>query len=85
MPHLHLPSKGASACMDVAPRIVLEPTYGLAAFGTTEREAHIAAAMYVRDMEIIMRASAHGCYRSAPPAALAQAEYEYGGYASATP
>ncbi|HTE13735.1 MAG TPA: hypothetical protein VK642_01530, partial [Burkholderiales bacterium] len=77
----HLGEK-ASALIDAAPRIVLDPQLGLCAFGKTAREACIAAEMYRHDIAIISRASAHGRYRSAPPAAIAQAEFEYGGYAA---
>lgn len=72
----------ASALMDAAPRIVLDPAIGLCAFGDTARTAQIAAEMYQHDMAIIARASRHGRYRSASAAAIAQAEFEYGGYAA---
>lgn len=74
--------KPASALMDAAPRIVLDPDVGVIAFGTTAREAQMALEMYQHDIAIITRASAHGRYRSAPPEAIAMAEFEYGGYAA---
>lgn len=73
--------KDASALIDAAPRIMLDPEFGLVAFGKDERTAQIAAEMYCHDINVITRASAHGTYRSAPPDAIAQAEFEYGGYA----
>ena len=73
--------KQAGALIDAAPRIVLDAEFGMIAFGRDAREAQIAARMYQHDIAIITRASAHGRYRSAPPAAIAQAEFEYGGYA----
>jgi rhamnose utilization protein RhaD (predicted bifunctional aldolase and dehydrogenase) len=73
--------KAASAMIDAAPRIVLDPAFGLCAFGKASRDAEAAAEMFRHDMTIITRASAHGRYRSAPLAAIAQAEFEYGGYA----
>ncbi len=72
----------ASALIDAAPRIVLDPQFGLCAFGSSARSAQIAAEMYQHDIAVITRASAHGRYRCAPPAAIAQAEFEYGGYAA---
>jgi rhamnose utilization protein RhaD (predicted bifunctional aldolase and dehydrogenase) len=75
----------ASARMDAAPRILLDPQWGLCAFGRTAHEARLAADMYRHDIDIISRASAHGSYRAAPPAAIAQAEYEYGGFALPAP
>ena len=74
--------KEASAWIDAAPRIMLDAEFGLCAFGATARDARIAAEMYQHDIAIITRASAHGRYRSAPPEAIAQAEFEYGGYAT---
>jgi rhamnose utilization protein RhaD (predicted bifunctional aldolase and dehydrogenase) len=80
--------KAASALIDAAPRIVLDPDVGVCAFGATERDAQIALEMYRHDINIITRASAHGAqgthgrYRSAPPAAIALAEFDYGGYAA---
>ncbi len=75
----------ASALIDAAPRIALDAEFGLCAFGTSARSAQIAAEMYQHDIAVITRASAHGRYRSAPPAAIAQAEFEYGGYAARSP
>ncbi len=74
--------KAASALMDAAPRIMLAPEVGMCAFGTTVHDARIAAEMFRHDMTIITRASAHGRYRSAPPAAMALAEFEYGGFSA---
>lgn len=75
----------ASALIDAAPRVVLDAQFGLCAFGTSARNAQIAAEMYQHDIAVITRASAHSCYRSAPLAASAQAEFEYGGYAARLP
>lgn len=74
--------KAASASMDVAPRILLDPGIGVCAFGSNERTAQMALDMYQHDIAVIMRATAHGRYRSAPPAAIARAEFEYGGHAA---
>lgn len=74
--------QAASALIDVAPRIMLDAEFGVCAFGKTARDARIAAEMYQHDVTIITRASAHGRYRAAPPVAMAQAEFEYGGYAA---
>jgi len=71
--------KAAAADMDGAPRIVLDPEFGMCAFGADEKDAARTAEIYQHDIEIISRASAHGVYRSAPEAAVALAELEYGG------
>jgi rhamnose utilization protein RhaD (predicted bifunctional aldolase and dehydrogenase) len=66
--------------LDVAPRIVLDPVFGLCAFGVNDHYAGIAAEIYLHDIAIISRASAHGCYRSASAEDIARAELEYGGF-----
>ncbi len=74
--------RAASALIDAAPRIVLDAQTGVIAFGATPRHAQIAAEMYEHDIAVITRVSAHGRYRSAPAHAMAQAEFEYGGFAA---
>ncbi len=72
----------ASALMDAAPRILIDTQFGVCAFGATARIAQMAAEMYQHDIAVITRACAHGRYRSAPLAYIAQAEFEYGGHAA---
>jgi rhamnose utilization protein RhaD (predicted bifunctional aldolase and dehydrogenase) len=74
--------KQASALIDAAPRVMLDAEFGVCAFGKTEYDAQIAAEMYQHDIAIITRASAHGRYCCASPLAIAQAEFEYGGFAA---
>lgn len=66
--------------IDAAPRIALDPAFGLCAFGVNDRYAAIAAEIYQHDIAIITRASAHGCYRAASAQDIARAELEYGGF-----
>jgi rhamnose utilization protein RhaD (predicted bifunctional aldolase and dehydrogenase) len=66
--------------LDMAPRIVLDPAFGLCAFGVNDHYAAIAAEIYLHDIAIISRASAHGRYRSASAEDIARAELEYGGF-----
>ena len=73
--------KAASALIDAAPRIVLDAEFGACAFGKNEHDVRIAAEMYQHDIAIITRATVHGRYRCAPLVAIAQAEFEYGGFA----
>lgn len=70
----------AGGRVDSAPRIVLDADFGLCALGVNAEYAKVAAECYQHDIEIILRASAHDVYRSAPEAAIAQAELEYGGF-----
>jgi rhamnose utilization protein RhaD (predicted bifunctional aldolase and dehydrogenase) len=74
-------SLGAAAhALDPAPRVVLDPAFGMCALGVNEKYARIAAECYRHDMQTILRASAHDRYRAAPEVAIAQAELEYGGF-----
>lgn len=66
--------------IDAAPRIALDPAFGLCAFGVNDRYAEIAAEIYLHDIAIITRASAHGRYRAASARDIARAEHEYGGF-----
>ena len=66
--------------IDAAPRIALDPSFGLCAFGVNAHYAAVAAEIYLHDIAIISRASAHGCYRSASAEDIARAELEYGGF-----
>jgi rhamnose utilization protein RhaD (predicted bifunctional aldolase and dehydrogenase) len=66
--------------IDAAPRIALDPSFGLCAFGVNAHYAAVAAEIYLHDIAIISRASAHGCYRSASAEDITRAELEYGGF-----
>ena len=71
---------GTGHHIDAAPRIALSPEFGLCAFGINEHYAAVAAEIYLDDIDIITRASAHGTYRSAGEEDTARAELEYGGF-----
>ena len=70
----------ADGRIDAAPRIALSPAFGLCAFGVDAHHAAVAAEIYVHDIDIITRASAHGTYRSAAEQDIARAELAYGGF-----
>jgi rhamnose utilization protein RhaD (predicted bifunctional aldolase and dehydrogenase) len=69
-----------AGALDAAPRIVVDPAFGVCALGVNQKYARVAAECYRHDMETILRASAHDRYRAAPEEAIAQAELEYGGF-----
>jgi rhamnose utilization protein RhaD (predicted bifunctional aldolase and dehydrogenase) len=72
---------GADAArIDAAPRIVLDPRFGLCAFGVNAHYAAVAAEVFRHDIDILSRASAHGEYRAATAHDIARAELEYGGF-----
>lgn len=70
----------AARGIDAAPRIALDPSFGLCTFGVNAHYASVAAEIYLHDIGIISRASAHGDYRSASAEDIARAELEYGGF-----
>lgn len=70
----------AAAGMDATPRIAISPDTGCVALGVTPQYAAIAAEVFLHDIAIMTRASAHGRYRAATAADMARAELEYGGF-----
>ena len=70
---------GAEA-LDCAPRVVLDAAFGLVAFGVTKRHADIAAAVFVHDAAIMVRAAALGGYATIGAGLMRSAELEYAGF-----
>ena len=65
---------------DTAPRIVLDPEWGLISAGITAFYADAAAEIYRHSMKIQSRAEALEAYASLPPREVLAAEIEYGGF-----
>ncbi|GAO35947.1 Short chain dehydrogenase [Sulfuricella sp. T08] len=65
---------------DAAPRIVLDPEWGLISAGITASYADAAAEIYRHSMKIQSRAEALEAYASLPPRDVLAAEIEYGGF-----
>lgn len=65
---------------DPAPRIVLDPEWGLIAAGVNAFHADAAAEIYRHSMKIQARAEALEEYVSLPPREVLAAEIEYGGF-----
>ena len=70
----------AGRSIDAAPRIILDPRFGLCALGVNDHYAGIAAEIYRHDIDIITRACGHGEYCAAGENDIARAELEYGGF-----
>ncbi len=70
-------AQGAPALrmLDPAPRIVLDPEFGMCALGRSAREAAVAAEIYRHTMTIIRRATALGGYQALPAADIFAVEY----------
>lgn len=65
---------------DTAPRIGLDPEWGLISAGITAFYADAAAEIYRHSMKIQSRAEALEAYASLPPREVLAAEIEYGGF-----
>ena len=65
---------------DAAPRIVLDPEWGLISAGITAFYADAAGEIYRHSMKIQSRAEALDAYASLPPREVLAAEIEYGGF-----
>ena len=72
----HAPqSKETKSMLDPAPRLVLDPEFGLAAAGRSAKDAAIVAELYRHSMQVMQRAQALGGYRALPARALFEVEY----------
>lgn len=70
----------ADALPDPAPRVLLDPAFGMIALSVDGRHARMTARVYAHDIAIITRANAHDRYRSLPADAVMAAEVHYGGF-----
>jgi rhamnose utilization protein RhaD (predicted bifunctional aldolase and dehydrogenase)/NAD(P)-dependent dehydrogenase (short-subunit alcohol dehydrogenase family) len=61
--------------LDPAPRVVLDPRFGLAAAGATAKDVAIVAELYDHTIDVILRAEALGGWRALPEADLFEVEY----------
>ena len=68
---------------DAAPRIAIDPEWGLVSAGITAFYADAAAEVYLHSMKIQSRAEALEAYASLPPREVLAAEIEYGGFEQA--
>jgi NAD(P)-dependent dehydrogenase (short-subunit alcohol dehydrogenase family) len=72
----HAPyAKEPKTMLDPAPRVVLDPGFGLAAAGRTAKDAVIVAELYRHSMQVMQRAQLLGGYCALPPRELFEVEY----------
>ena len=72
----HAPSaKEPKTMLDPAPRMVLDPDFGLAAAGRSAKDAAIVAELYQHNMQVMQQAQALGGYRALPAGDLFEVEY----------
>ncbi len=61
--------------LDPAPRVVLDPEFGLCAIGRSAKDAWIVAEIYDHTIDVILRATALGGYRALPAKDIFDVEY----------
>jgi rhamnose utilization protein RhaD (predicted bifunctional aldolase and dehydrogenase)/NAD(P)-dependent dehydrogenase (short-subunit alcohol dehydrogenase family) len=61
--------------LDPAPRVVLDPAFGVACVGRTVRDAHIVHDLYDHTIDVILAATELGGYRALSEAELFEVEY----------
>ncbi len=68
-------AKEPKKMLDAAPRVVLDPEFGLACVGRTARDARIVHDLYSHTIDVILRAQALGGYRALPERDIFDVEY----------
>jgi len=68
-------AKQSKTMLDPAPRMALDPDFGLAAFGRTAKEVGIVEDLYEHTVEVILRAEALGGWRALPDRDTFDVEY----------
>ena len=72
----HAPqAKEPKTMLDPAPRMVLDPEFGLAAVGRSAKDAAIVAELYRHSMQVMQRSQALGGYCALPQRDLFEVEY----------
>jgi len=72
----HAPlAKEPKTMLDPAPRMVLDPQFGLAAAGRTAKDAAIVEELYRHSMQVMQRSQALGGYHALPARELFEVEY----------
>ncbi len=74
------PDAARDALPDPAPRIILDPAFGLVAASVDAHHARMTAEVFRHDIRIVSRATAHDRYVALPPEAILLAEIHYGGF-----
>jgi len=68
-------AKEPKTILDPAPRVILDPAFGLAAAGRTAKDAAIVAEIYDHTMDVILRAEALGGFDALPSKDIFDVEY----------
>ena len=68
-------TKDEKAILDAAPRLILDPEFGMCTVGRSARDAAIVADIYRHTIDIILSAEALGGYRALPARDIFDVEY----------
>jgi rhamnose utilization protein RhaD (predicted bifunctional aldolase and dehydrogenase)/NAD(P)-dependent dehydrogenase (short-subunit alcohol dehydrogenase family) len=68
-------AKEPKTMLDPAPRVALDPQFGLAAFGRTAKDVGIAEDLYAHTIDIILRAEALGGWQALDDLHIFESEY----------
>jgi len=68
-------AKAPKTMLDPAPRIVLDPDFGLGCIGRSAKDARIVRDIYSHTLDVILRATALGGYRALPERDIFDVEY----------
>ena len=68
-------SKVRKKMLDAAPRVLLDPEFGMCAIGRSARDAAINAELYEHTIDVILRSEALGGYRALPHRDIFDVEY----------
>jgi rhamnose utilization protein RhaD (predicted bifunctional aldolase and dehydrogenase)/NAD(P)-dependent dehydrogenase (short-subunit alcohol dehydrogenase family) len=72
----HAPAaKQPKTMLDPAPRVILDPQFGLACAGRSAKDARIVRDIYSHTIDVILRATALGGYRALPERDIFDVEY----------
>jgi rhamnose utilization protein RhaD (predicted bifunctional aldolase and dehydrogenase)/NAD(P)-dependent dehydrogenase (short-subunit alcohol dehydrogenase family) len=72
----HAPrAKEPKTILDPAPRVVLDPVFGLAAAGRTAKDAAIVTEIYDHTIDVVLRAEALGGFQALPSKDIFDVEY----------
>ena len=72
----HAPAaKSPKTPLDPAPRVILDPAFGLGCVGRSARDARIVHDIYDHTIDVILRATALGGYRALPERDIFDVEY----------
>ncbi len=68
-------AKEPKTMVDAAPRVVLDPAFGLGCIGRTVKDANIVRDVYAHTIDVILAATALGGYRALPEKDIFDVEY----------